>query len=64
MCIVRCMMLDTELRNDDLNGDPAPCYATDAEIEIAQQLRHQLERRYLSHGTLPLEFAICVEDCF
>jgi hypothetical protein len=58
------MMLDTELRNDDLNGDPAPCYATDAEIEIAQQLRHQLERRYLSHGTLPLEFAICVEDCF
>jgi hypothetical protein len=27
--------------------EPAPAYATDAEIELAQQLRRRLEERYL-----------------
>ncbi|HEX3633011.1 MAG TPA: hypothetical protein VHZ01_10925 [Casimicrobiaceae bacterium] len=27
--------------------EPAPRYASDADIELAQQLRHQLEERYL-----------------
>ena len=41
-------MLTIELHNHDINGDPAPSYATDAEIELADKLRHQLEERYLA----------------
>jgi hypothetical protein len=41
-------MLKIELHNHDANGDPAPSFATDAEIEIAEKLRHQLEERYLA----------------
>jgi hypothetical protein len=41
-------MLKVELYNRDTNGDPAACFATAAEIEIAEQLRHQLEERYLA----------------
>jgi hypothetical protein len=36
-----------ELYNQDYKGDPPASFATDAEIEIADQLRHQLEERYL-----------------
>ena len=32
----------------DNNGDPPASFATDAEIEIANRLRHQLEERYLA----------------
>jgi hypothetical protein len=41
-------MLKIELYNHDNNGDPAVSFATDAEIEIADQLRHQLEQKYLA----------------
>jgi hypothetical protein len=41
-------MLKIELYNHDNNGDPAVSFATDAEIEIADQLRHQLEEKYLA----------------
>jgi hypothetical protein len=40
-------MLKIELYNDDNVADPQPSFATDAEIEIADQLRYQLEERYL-----------------
>ena len=40
-------MLKTELYNHDDIGDPSASFASDAEIEIADQLRHQLEERYL-----------------
>ena len=40
-------MLKIELYNDDNSGDPPASFATDAEIEIADQLRYQLEQRYL-----------------
>ena len=33
--------------------EPAPLYASDADIELAQQLRHQLEERYLSPSEAP-----------
>jgi hypothetical protein len=36
-----------ELYNHDNNGDPPASFASDAEIEIANRLRHQLEERYL-----------------
>jgi len=37
----------TELYNHDPDADPVSSFATDAEIEFADQLRHQLEERYL-----------------
>jgi hypothetical protein len=52
------VMLKIELYNRDINVDPAPSFATDAEIEFADQLRHQLEERYLApsapSSTLPV----------
>jgi hypothetical protein len=41
-------MLKIELHNHKADVDPAPSYATDAEIEIAEQLRHQLEEQHLA----------------
>ena len=46
-------MLTIELHNHDTNDDPAPSFATDAEIELADQLRHQLEERYLAPSAQP-----------
>jgi len=40
-------MLKIELYNDETNSDPAATFATDAEIELAEQLRRRLEERYL-----------------
>jgi hypothetical protein len=37
----------------DANVEPAPLYASDAEIELAQRLRHQLEERYLGPSEAP-----------
>jgi len=33
--------------HDDANGEPMPSFASDAEIELAAQLRHKLEARLL-----------------
>ena len=41
-------MLKIELYSHDTNGDPAVTVATDAEIELAEQLRRRLEERYLA----------------
>jgi hypothetical protein len=41
-------MRKIELHNYETPGDPAPSFATAAEIEIADQLRRQLEERYLA----------------
>lgn len=46
-------MLQTELPWHEMNGDPAPTVASDAEIEIADRLRRQLEERYLSQSAAP-----------
>lgn len=44
-------MLHIELRTGDIDRDPAPSFPTDAEIQIAEQLRHRLEERYLGATT-------------
>ena len=46
-------MLKIELHNHGTNEDPVPCFATSAEIEIAEQLRHQLEERLLAPSAPP-----------
>jgi hypothetical protein len=40
-------MLKVELHNHGAHADPVPCFATATEIEIAEQLRCQLEKRLL-----------------
>ena len=53
-------MLKIELYNDDNIGDPPASFATDAEIEIAEQLRYQLEERYLGSSApySPLQVSV------
>jgi hypothetical protein len=41
-------MLKIEQYNHEASGDPPANFATDAEVEIAYQLRHRLEERYLA----------------
>lgn len=47
-------MWNAELRNCDVDSDPVPMFASDAEIEIAERLRHQLEQRYLALAPAPM----------
>lgn len=46
-------MLKSQSSRSDAIVEPAPAYADDAEIELAQRLRHQLEQRYLAMSQLP-----------
>jgi len=39
-------MLKIEFNNQDSSNEPAPRFATDAEIALAEQLRQQLEAHY------------------
>ena len=39
-------MLKTKLPDHDASFEPAPRFATEAEIELAEHLRCQLEERY------------------
>jgi hypothetical protein len=47
------MMHKSQFRDRDANVEPAPLYASDADIELAQRLRHQLEERYLGPSEAP-----------
>ena len=42
-----------ELHNHGISVEPVPRFATDAEIELAEQLRHQLEERYFGPSAAP-----------
>ena len=46
-------MLKIELYKHAPSSEPAASFATDAEIAIADQLRHQLEERYLAPSAAP-----------
>lgn len=54
-------MLETELYSQDTYGDPVAAYATEAEIAIADQLRHRLEELYFSSSApaLPARVRSC-----
>ena len=41
------------IRHPDSSGEPAPAFASDAEMELAEQLRHKLEERYLEASNAP-----------
>ena len=47
-------MLKIQLHSHNASAEPAPSFASDAEIELAEQLRHQLEERYLGPSAAPL----------
>jgi hypothetical protein len=40
-------MLKIAMSDSQVGSDPSPQFATDAEVALAQWLRHQLEQRYL-----------------
>jgi hypothetical protein len=42
------VMLNIERPIHDTNGDPVPSFATEAEIEMADRLRRQVEERNLA----------------
>jgi hypothetical protein len=46
-------MLKIQLHNHEASGEPAPRFASDAEMALAEQLRHQLEKRYLEPAAEP-----------
>lgn len=56
-------MLKIELYNHDAIDDPPANFSTDAEIEIADELRHQLEERYLAPSA-PLPVRPGKDHCF
>jgi hypothetical protein len=45
-------MLKIQLPYDRAGFDPAPRFASDAEIELAEQLRRQLEERYFGASSM------------
>lgn len=47
------MIRKNHFSDRDASVEPAPLYASDADIELAQQLRHQLEERYLGPSQAP-----------
>jgi hypothetical protein len=40
-------MPNAQLHNADTQVEPTPTFASDAEVALAEQLRHQLEEQYL-----------------
>jgi hypothetical protein len=52
-------MIKTELYNHGADADPPISFATDDEIEFADQLRHRLEERYLAR---PAPSSECGEE--
>jgi hypothetical protein len=46
-------MVKIELHDLDAGLEPAPSFATDADIALAQRLRRQLEERYFGSSAAP-----------
>jgi hypothetical protein len=46
-------MLKIESHDHDTGVEPAPSFPSDAEIALAERLRHQLEERYLAFSAVP-----------
>jgi hypothetical protein len=46
-------MLKIQSPNHDTGFEPAPRFASDAEIELADRLRRQLEERYFGASAAP-----------
>ncbi len=55
-------MVRIEPHNQEPDGDPPAAFATDAEIEVADRLRRQLEARYLAGFEALPPLALPVDD--
>jgi hypothetical protein len=55
-------MLKIEPYNHELEVDPPVAFASDAEIEMADRLRRQLEARYLAQSDVVPPAAVAVND--
>jgi len=49
----RPFMLKIQLHNHDAGVEPAPSFASDAEVQLAERLRRQIEERYLGLSAAP-----------
>jgi hypothetical protein len=47
------VMLKIKLQNLDTSVEPTPRFASDAEIQLAEQMRYQLEERYFGPSAIP-----------
>jgi hypothetical protein len=54
-------MVKLEPYNHELDSDPPAAFASAAEIETADRLRHQLEARYLAGSAAPPPLAAPVD---
>ena len=48
------MMLDVKMHKVDTGAEPAPRFASDAEIDLAERLRLKLEEQYFGPAAAPL----------
>ena len=53
ICVKKRVMPKIELRNHDTGVEPVARFPSDAEIALAERLRHQLEERYLVPSAAP-----------
>ena len=56
------IMPRVQLHSHAAGVEPAPAFASDAEIALAEQLRHELEKRYLGSPATPLPMQASGED--
>jgi hypothetical protein len=47
-------MVKVPLHTLDAPAEPAPAFASEAEIKLAEQLRHRIEERYLGAHAAPV----------
>jgi hypothetical protein len=55
-------VITIEARIHEPEADPPAAFATDAEIQIAERLRRQLELRYLSESEASPSLAVAAND--
>src|SRR5881392_3243095 len=53
ICIKKRVMPKIESQEQDASVEPAPRFPSDAEVALAEQLRHQLEERLLGPSAAP-----------
>jgi hypothetical protein len=58
----KSIMLNIQLHNYDSGSEPAPKFATETEITFAEQLRRQIEERYVGRQSIHEGGGVRLED--
>ena len=62
ICMEERAMTKIGLPDSNTGVDPAARYATDAEVELADWLRHRLEERYLGSSDSPSDMPVRADE--